>query len=152
MIDNNDVLKRLRYAFHYNDMNMQTIVEKSGRKTDIKTIIAYLKPDEEEGFLVCPNDFIIDFLDGLILDKRGPRPKDSPPEIKDTNLSNNLILRKLKIALNLRDDDMVAILKKADFAISVSELNAFFRKKGHRNYVECGDQILRNFIRGISLR
>src|SRR5690606_13184141 len=52
-------------------------------------------------------------------------------------------------ALKLRDDDIVAILMLVDFRISTSELGAFFRKEDHPKYVECGDQILRNFLNGL---
>jgi Protein of unknown function (DUF1456) len=64
-------------------------------------------------------------------------------------MTNNDILKKLRVALKLRDDDIVAILMLVDFRISTSELGAFFRKEDHPKYVECGDQILRNFLNGL---
>ncbi len=64
-------------------------------------------------------------------------------------LSNNDILKKLRVALQLRDDHIVEILKLVDFKISKTELGAFFRKEDHPNYKECGDQILRNFLNGL---
>ncbi|WP_111309543.1 DUF1456 family protein [Confluentibacter sediminis] len=64
-------------------------------------------------------------------------------------MTNNDILKKLRVALKLRDDDIVAILMLVDFRISKSELGAFFRKEDHPKYVECGDQILRNFLNGL---
>jgi hypothetical protein len=64
-------------------------------------------------------------------------------------MSNNDIFKKLRVALMLRDDDIVAILELVDFKISKSELGAFFRKEDHPKYVECGDQILRNFLNGL---
>ena len=62
---------------------------------------------------------------------------------------NNDVLKKLRVALKLRDDEIVDILKLVDFKITKSELGAFFRKEDHPNYVECGDQILRNFLNGL---
>jgi uncharacterized protein YehS (DUF1456 family) len=64
-------------------------------------------------------------------------------------LSNNDILKKLRVALELRDEDVIKILKLADFEISKSELNALYRKPDHPNYKECGDQLLRNFLNGL---
>ncbi|MBP0903921.1 DUF1456 family protein [Mariniflexile gromovii] len=64
-------------------------------------------------------------------------------------MTNNDILKKLRVALKLRDDDIVKILEFVDFRISKSELGAFFRSEDHPKYMECGDQILRNFLNGL---
>ncbi|CDF78454.1 conserved hypothetical protein (DUF1456) [Formosa agariphila KMM 3901] len=64
-------------------------------------------------------------------------------------MTNNDVLKKLRVALKLRDDDIVKILELVDFRISKSELGAFFRKEDHPKYMECGDQILRNFLNGL---
>lgn len=64
-------------------------------------------------------------------------------------MTNNDILKKLRIALKLRDDDLIEILKLVDFTISKSEVSALFRNEEHPNYKECGDQILRNFLNGL---
>jgi uncharacterized protein YehS (DUF1456 family) len=93
------------------------------------------------------------FLDGLILHKRG-RKEIKPGETRkpDSRLTNNTILKKLRIALELKEDDMLGILKLADVDISKSELTALFRKEGHKNYKECGEQFLRKFLKGLSIR
>jgi uncharacterized protein YehS (DUF1456 family) len=64
-------------------------------------------------------------------------------------LTNNDILKKLRVALELKDDDIVGILKLAEFDVTKSELTALFRKPDHPNYKECGDQLLRNFLNGL---
>ncbi len=64
-------------------------------------------------------------------------------------MTNNDVLKKLRVALKLRDDDIVKILELVDFRISKSELGAFFRKEDHPKYMECGDQVLRNFLNGL---
>ncbi|APQ18252.1 DUF1456 family protein [Maribacter hydrothermalis] len=66
-------------------------------------------------------------------------------------MTNNDIFKKLRVALKFRDDDIVDILQLVDFKISKSELGAFFRKEDHPNYMECGDQVLRNFLNGLVL-
>ena len=64
-------------------------------------------------------------------------------------MTNNDILKKLRVALKLRDDDVIHILKLVDFELSKSELSALYRKEDHPNYKECGDQLLRNFLNGL---
>ncbi|MCB0451151.1 MAG: DUF1456 family protein [Confluentibacter sp.] len=64
-------------------------------------------------------------------------------------MTNNDILKKLRVALKLRDDDIVKILDLVDFRVSKSELGAFFRSEDHPKYMPCGDQILRNFLNGL---
>ncbi len=66
-------------------------------------------------------------------------------------MTNNDIFKKLRVAHQLRDDDILKILELVDFRISKSELGAFFRREDHPNYMECGDQILRNFLNGLVL-
>jgi len=116
-------------------------------------ITGLLKKEDDEGFIDCRDDVLGYFLDGLILQKRG-RKEAKPGETRkpDPRLTNNTILKKLRIALELKEDDMLAILKLADVDISKSELTALFRKEGHKNYKECGDQFLRKFLKGLSLR
>jgi len=65
---------------------------------------------------------------------------------------NNDILKKLRVALQLRDDDIIEILKLSNFTISKSELSAFFRKEDHPNYRICGDQVMRNFLNGLIVK
>jgi uncharacterized protein YehS (DUF1456 family) len=72
--------------------------------------------------------------------------------IRETLMKNNDILKKIRIALNLKDTDIIDILKLADFEISKTELSALFRKEDHKNYKECGDQILRRFLNGLIIR
>jgi uncharacterized protein YehS (DUF1456 family) len=64
-------------------------------------------------------------------------------------MTNNDILKKLRVALKLKDDDIVKILTLVDFKITTTELGAVFRKEDHPNYKECGDQLLRNFLNGL---
>ncbi|MEA1911608.1 MAG: DUF1456 family protein, partial [Spirochaetota bacterium] len=119
---------------------------------------AYYRKEEEEGYKNCSNSVLNSFLDGLIIKKRGPRPgndsgksgQTQEPRKKTVVPRNNDVMKKLKIALQLKDDDIVAIFKDIDFKISKSEINALFRRSNHKNFRECGDQILRNFLQGIT--
>ena len=64
-------------------------------------------------------------------------------------LNNNDIFKKLRVALQLRDDEIVKICSLVNFKVTTTELGAFFRSEDHPKYVECGDQILRNFLNGL---
>ena len=64
-------------------------------------------------------------------------------------MSNNDVMKKLRVALQLNDEEIVKILQMADFKISKSELGAIFRKDDHPNFKPCGDQLLRNFLNGL---
>jgi len=64
-------------------------------------------------------------------------------------MNNNDVFKKLRVALQLRDDQIVEIIELADFRISKAEIGAFFRSEDHPNYMECGDQVLRNFLNGL---
>lgn len=149
----NDILRRVRYALNINDSTMIEIFRLSGHEIDQSGLINILKKENEEGQVDCSDKVMGFFLDGLIFLKRGRREiKQGQDKKSASRLSNNAILKKLRIALELKEDDMVGILKLADIDISKSELTALFRKEGHRNYKECGDQFLRNFLKGLTLR
>jgi len=149
---NNDLLRRLRYALNLNGVTMAEIFALAGYEIRPVDVLKFLKKDDEHGFVACDNRVMNIFLDGLITWKRGRQEQQAataqPPGFAFTN---NLILRKLRIALELNDEAMIAVLKLADVAVSKPQLSAMFRTAEHRNYKECGDQFLRNFIRGLTL-
>jgi uncharacterized protein YehS (DUF1456 family) len=132
---------------------MIEIFKLADHEIEQSNLTGLLKKEDEEGFVNCSDDLLGYFLDGLILHKRG-RKEIKPGETKksDSRLTNNAILKKLRIALELKEDDMLGILKLANVDISKSELTALFRKEGHKNYKECGDQFLRKFLKGLSIR
>lgn len=147
---NNDVLRRLRFAFNFSDDQVIDLFQKGGVETDRATISNWLKKDEHEDFQYI-NDFeLASFLNGFIVLKRGQ--KDGQTPIAEEKINNNLILRKLKIALNYKDEDIVELLKTMDFEMSKSEINAFFRKSNHDKYRHCKDQMLRVFLQGLTKR
>ena len=75
-----------------------------------------------------------------------------PPQVIPNRISNNLILRKLRIGLNYKEEEMLGTLKLANFNLSKSELSALFRARDHKHYQDCGDQILRNFLIGLTAK
>ena len=146
---NNDVLRRLRYIFNYNDDKMIAIFSAADSTVSRETLSNWLKKEEHEDYKNCSDVELATFLNGLINTNRGK--KDDKPVQTEKKINNNIIFRKLKIALDLRDDDILEILLLADLRISKHELSAFFRRTNHKHFRACKDQILRNFIRGMQL-
>jgi len=149
-MDNNDILRRTRYAFDLNDTKMMEIFSLGGIVASREEISNWLKKDIDPDYAALPGFQFAAFLNGLIIDKRGK--KDGPQPIPEKQLNNNIILRKFKIALNLKDQDILELLTLADLQISKHELSAFFRKPGQSQYRECKDQVLRNFLKGMQLK
>jgi uncharacterized protein YehS (DUF1456 family) len=147
---NNDLLRRLRYALNKNDLALAQITSKSGRETTEAEVINWLKLEDEEGYVDLPDVLLCRFLDGLIIEKRGPHPSGKVSEPLEV-LSNNEILKKLRIAFNLKSDEMIAVFKKAEFDVSNAELGSFFRSAGHPKFVKCPEKVLRKFIKGLSV-
>ena len=170
-MNNNDRLVRLRYALDIKDNDMVEIFKLGGMdltKEDIKKMLdkkTKESPSEvkEEEFKnneykkECSDQTLESFLNGLITFKRGKKEsdaEDSEPKVvmtlNNTNV-NNLLLKKIKIALSLTSEDMLGVLGNAGVEISKSELSAVLRKEGHRNYKQCGDRYARNFLKGLAI-
>ncbi len=147
----NDTLRRLRYALNMNDTKIAEMLSHAGRKTTAEEVINWLKREDESGYVELSPTLLCRFLDGLIIDKRGPHPSGKMPEPLEF-LSINEILKKLRIALELQADDMVAIFQRVEFTVTKSELSAFFRRPEHRNFRKCPEQVLKKFIKGLSTK
>ncbi len=149
-MNNNDILRRLRYTFEFGDSKMIAVFGLGNLKVTREQISDWLKKEEDASYKECSDLQMAIFLNGLIIEKRGKK-KGSPPEPED-KLTNNIIFTKLKIALNLKAEDVLDIMDLAGFRISKHELSAFFRKPDNRHYRVCQDQILRNFLKGMQLK
>lgn len=151
-MSNNDVLRSIRYTLDLSEPAIVEMIKLSELEIDRAALADLLKKEDEAGYVECSDEILSAFLDGLIVSRRGKGEPAPEPVKKPARLNNNTILKKLRIAFELKEEDMHGILEQAGFAISKPELNALFRKKGHKNYRECGDQILRNFLKGLTLR
>ncbi len=149
-MDNNDILRRTRYALDINDSTMMEVFSLGGIKATREEISQWLKKDIDPDYVGLSGFQLATFMNGLIIEKRGK--KDGPQPIPEKQLNNNIILRKFKIALNLKDEDILDLLKLAGLEISKHELSAFFRKPGQSQYRECKDQVLRNFLSGMGMK
>ncbi len=149
-MDNNEILRRIRYAFDYSDVKMTEIFGLADYTATKEQIIHWLKQEGDPEFQSLKDSQLAVFLNGLISFRRGKK-EGVPPE-PEQRLNNNIILRKLKIALDLKAENVLEILSLADVTISNHELSALFRKPGHKHYRECMDQMLRNFLNGMKLK
>jgi len=149
-MNNNDILRRIRYVFDFDDSKMISIFAAADFDATRKQISDLLKKEDDLDYKECRDTVLAIFLNGLINDKRGKRDGEQPEPEK--MLTNNSIFMKLKIALNLKAEDTIAILKLAGFDIGKHELSAFFRKPSHKNFRSCQDQVLRNFLKGLQIK
>jgi uncharacterized protein YehS (DUF1456 family) len=147
---NNDVLRRIRYMFDFDDSKMIAVFGLAGLEVTRAEISNWLKKEDDPDYTECSDKQFATFLNGLIIEKRGK--KDGPQPEPETLLNNNIVFRKLKIALSLQAEDVLSLVNRDDFNISKHELSAFFRKPGHKHYRECKDQVLRNFLKGLQSR
>ena len=147
---NNDILRRIRYTFDFDDSTMMAIFELTGHAATRAQISDWLKKEDDPAYRACRDANFAAFLNGLIIEKRGP--KEGAPAPIEERLNNNIIFKKLKIALNLQADDVLEILNLGGLVLSKHELSAFFRRPGHKHYRECKDQGLRSFLQGLQTR
>jgi uncharacterized protein YehS (DUF1456 family) len=147
---NNDVMGRVRYIFDFDDSKMIDIFKLADLEVKRWQVRGWLSKEDAKLFKKCNDITLATFLNGLIIEKRGKR--DGPQVKPETRLNNNMIFMKLKIAFSLRSDDILEILNLAGLRLSAPELSSFFRKPGHRQYRDCMDQVLRNFLNGLQLK
>ncbi|WP_266204392.1 YehS family protein [Pontibacter kalidii] len=146
----NDILRRIRYTFDYGDAKMMELFGSGGKQVTRAEVSDWLKKEDDPEYKEMEDEQLAAFLNGFINEKRGK--KEGPQPEPEQRLNNNVILRKLKIALNLKDEDMLDILLLADFRLSKHELSAFFRNPSQSQYRPLKDQILRNFLHGMQIR
>lgn len=146
---NNDILRRIRFTFDFNDSKMIEIFGAAELEVTREQVSNWLKKDDDSEFIRLRDIELATFLNGLINVKRGK--KEGPQVEPEKRLSNNMVFMKLRIALNLKAEDIVDILKLSGFDVSKHELSSFFRKPDNKHYRECKDQILRNFLQGVQL-
>ncbi len=147
---NNDILRRIRYLFDYNDSKMVELFKLTNHNLVKADVTAWLKKEDDPGLVDITDRELDVFLNGLIIEKRGKREGPQPEPLDE--LSNNMILRKLRIAFDLKTDDILDLFASIDKKISKHELSSFFRAPGHKNYQQFMDQYLRNFLNALQAK
>ncbi len=150
---NNDTLRAVRYMLDLSDPRVVEIIQlvRADFPIDKTEVQALTKKEGEAGFRECGDSTLAHFLDGLIVHLRG-RDESKPQRPVEKHMNNNVVLKKLRVAFELKDVDMHAIFESVGIELGKPELNALFRDRSHKNYRVCGDQLLRNFLRGLTQR
>jgi uncharacterized protein YehS (DUF1456 family) len=150
---NNHVLRSIRYMLDLSDLMVIQTVKLADTDFVIEkaSVSSYLKKEDELGYLECSDAVLAHFLDGLVIHCRG-KNKDQTLRPVETRMNNNLVLKKLRVAFEMKDADLISVFKAAGFPVAKAELSALFRQHDHRNFRLCGDQMLRNFLKGLTLR
>ncbi|WP_033541536.1 DUF1456 family protein [Planococcus sp. CAU13] len=165
-MDNNDILIRLRYALDIKNNDMVEIFKLGGialSKDDVQKVLTKTpESDEEDGgisassenenHIPVDNAMLESFLNGFIIHKRGRQEGQTGTPPLTNEPANNLLLKKVKIALQLTSDDMLDILKLAGVTVTKGEMGGILRKQGHKNYSVCGDRYARNFLKGLAMK
>ena len=183
-MDNNDLLRRLRYALQLDDTATARLVVLGGESVTAELAARWRLQDSAAEFITCDDTVLRALLAGLITDRRGARAAPTvgqssptantsplgkassiagsvadnpwnkrikpPTPSSAVTVDNNLILKQLKIALSMRTQDIQHAVQAGGGSHSDSEIGAFLRKSGSRNYRRCGDQLLRQFLAGLA--
>lgn len=147
---NNDILRRIRYIFNISDTKMIAAFGLANCSVSREQISDWLKKEDDSAFKPLSDHQLAIFLNGLIIKNRGK--KEGPQPEAEQRINYNIIFRKLKIALDFKDEDILETMQLADFPISKHELSALFRRPDHKHYRECQTQILRNFLKGLQIK
>lgn len=148
---NNYVLRSVRYMLDLSDAKMAEITGLAGLTVTKAQMSDWLKKEDEADYQLCDDNVTGHFLNGLIIFRRG-KDESRPVPAVDARLTNNIILKKLRVAFELKDTDMADIFQRADFRVSKPEISALFRNPDHKNYRDCGDQLLRYYLKGLTSR
>lgn len=168
-MNNNEILIRLRYALDIKNSDVIEIFRLGGFRFTADQVSGLLSKEwkevssdiesqdmlsKNEQFVLCSNGMLDGFLNGLIQLKRGPQPNQGAPLAlaKEKTSMNNLLLKKIKVALTLTSEDMLEIFELAEAMVSKGELGNMLRKNDDRKYVECKDNFARKFLKGLTIK
>ncbi|KYJ85993.1 DUF1456 family protein [Sulfurovum riftiae] len=144
----NDILYKISKALSLTQEEMIEAYRLEGYEMTPSHLEALLKKRIDKDFSLCSYEELGVFLDGLVTLKRGPSPK-RPNDDEAVPLTNNLILKKLRIALELKEPETEIIFGLGDATLSKQELKSLFRKEDHKNFKACTDDLLMAFLEGL---
>ena len=144
----NDILYKIQKALDLSQKEMLEAYKLAEYNMDTEHLDALLKRHQDKGSKLCSYEELGVFLDGLVILKRGPSPKKSNND-EAVELTNNLILKKLRIALELKEAETEIIFSLGEAELSKQQLASLFRKEGHKNFKECSDKLLMAFLDGL---
>lgn len=144
---NNDIIKRLRFVLGIDTNALADCFKLGGIEVSSSQVDDFFSREGEEARQACTEEQLAVFLDGLIVYRRGP----GKPNRNRVALTNNVILKKIRIAFELQAQELDGIFMLTDYEFSPHEISAFFRKPGTVHYKECSDEVLEAFFNGMSL-
>jgi uncharacterized protein YehS (DUF1456 family) len=147
VISTNEILYRIQKALNLTIEEILEAYKLADFSMNASHLQSLLKRRQDKDFMLCSYEELGVFLDGLVILKRGPSPKKQDDEVID--LTNNLILKKLRIALELKEAETEIIFNLADITLTKQELKSLFRKEGHKNFKPCSDALLMAFLEGL---
>jgi len=143
---NNEAFRRIRYALELDDQTTIDIFTAGDYSCTTEMLGRFSQRDLDPDIAMFPDTAFAHFLNGLIIHRRGG---SSPPVTAGEAIDNNKILKKLRIALELYEDEMLTIFDYGDIKFSRHKLSALFRANGHKHFRECNDHTLRQFLKGL---
>jgi len=146
-LTNNDIFQLILNTFDLNDNAVIKTFALADFKVTPEQVSAWLKNGGHEDFIKLTGTELALFLNGFINLKRGKR--EGPQPKPETFLNNNMIFQKLRIALNLKAEDILNIFELVDVHFSKHEISAFFRKPDNKHYKKCRDETLEYFLQGV---
>lgn len=144
----NEIIKRLRFILDVDDMVLHQCFTLGGSQLSLETVSCFLLKPDDADYQVCEEVDMSRFLDGLITHRRGPSKEGLRNPVA---LNNNIIMKKLRIALELEARDLDNAFMLSDCELSPHEISSLFRKPGTKHYVECSDHVFERFMSGLSL-
>ena len=148
-MQNNEILMRIRDAASLDDAHLVEIFALGGESVDEDTARAMLNSPSESHSVFCEDERLLSFLEGFIIDQRGQPKTPRDAEARTEPLSHNLVLKKLRVALNLKEDDVLRILDLGGTTMSRRQLGALARGRTNKRYRECSDEVLESFLTGL---
>ena len=147
-LSTNDILYRIKKALHLTDGEILEAYALENYDMTPEHLRNLLKRRQDKGFVLCSYEELGVFLDGLVTLKRGPKPQNAS-EDEVVELTNNLILKKLRAALNLKEYELQMLFALVDVELSKQQLSSLFRKEEHKNFKACSDEMLDTFLKGL---
>lgn len=147
LIQTNEILYRIQKALNLTNTEIVEAYKLESYGMKESHLESLLKRRQDKDFMLCSYEELGVFLDALVTLKRGPSPKKQNDE--EVELTTNLILKKLRIALELKEAETEIIFGLADVELSKQQLASLFRKEGHKNFKECSVELLMAFIEGL---
>ncbi len=150
---NSYVLSRIKFAFQLDNEKILEVFALVNNDISFKDLQLLLDQAEDDNKKDCGANILSDFLDGLITDRRGPSDsKNNSKKKKVQKISNNTVLKKLRIALDMKEEAILAVFEMGEVELTALELGSFFRKHGNKHYRACDDRLLDLFFDGLELK